>query len=98
MGNASDTKKRCPALIAAGIEDPDSEEGTLFCAGSRHGQAMSQCPYPCCIVFEAPAENIVRKDARIKWAKKLNDCNVSIKDIALILGVSEATVKKYLKK
>lgn len=97
VSNLANTKRRCPALIAAGIEDPDSEEGALFCAGSRHGQIASQCPYPCCVVYETQASNVIRRIARIEFAKKFSGFGISIKDIALILGVTKVTVKGYLK-
>jgi len=99
-GNESYYKKRCPAMIAAGVADPDSREGALFCAGDRDSDGMqSQCPYPYCIIFEnlaGPHELEARERKRV--ARELHKHLVSVKDIALILDKSTHTVRKYLKK
>jgi len=89
-----DEKRRCPAMIEEGIEDPDSEEGCLFCAGDRYGQIESKCPYPFCVVFEQTLALAEIKD----YAKRLHTHGVSVKDIALILGRHVTTIKSYLRK
>ena len=88
----SDTRRRCEAMIAAGIEDPDSLEGKHFCT--------ENCPYPDgCVVYEykpgkSPAAE--RKVARVARAKEMRGSGVDIAVIALELGVSLRTVERYL--
>ena len=94
----SPSKRRCQAMIDAGIEDPDSEEGCLFCAGNRQGDIESQCPYDHCVVFEGQARTSMEKAARKGLAIRLHYHGVSVKDIALIVGKKVATVRSYLRK
>lgn len=100
----SDTKQRCQAMIDAGIENPESREGVLFCAGDMHGTVESLCPYEYCVVFEyldAAGHLCISKSARIgkvSFAKALNSKGVSIKDIALIMGVTTNTIQGYFNK
>ena len=91
-------KKRCPAMKEAGITDPDSAEGILFCAGDRNTE--SSCPYPKCIVFEYTMKELLQMRAysRAKVAKEYNKYGVSVEDIALIMSLSESTVERYLKR
>jgi len=74
-------KKLCPAMSEAGIKDPDSTEGIVFCAGDRNTE--SKCPYPYCIAFEVKA---LTSAIKRQLARDLHNHGVSIKDIALILG------------
>ncbi len=93
------TKKRCLAMIEAGIEDPDSEEGAQFCAGDRHGLVESQCPYPVCVVFETLGVNrvaIARERRRV--ARQLHIHGVSVDDIALILDRKPVTIRHYFRR
>ena len=86
-------KKRCPAMIDAGIDDPESEEGKTFCTES--------CPYERCIVFEHLAEENpanVRKKIRAAEAKRLEKLGKLNEEIASILRVSVRTVERYLEK
>ena len=86
----------CEAMKKAGIADPDSHEGIVFCAGSRDGKIKSKCPYEYCIVFETDT-TAGQERARIRTvhAKKYHELGVSDTDIALILGVSRQMVRKY---
>ena len=98
MVNEDYYKRRCPAMIKAGIKDPDSIAGALFCAGDRHGLIESQCPYPYCVVFESSDANTLRAEERERVAKALRSHEVSVEDIALILGRHAATIRKYLRR
>lgn len=92
-------KQRCKAMVDAGVEDPESAEGILFCAGSRDGTVESRCPYSYCVVFEHEEPVATMKAyERKELAKKLHNHNVSVYDIALILRVSEHSVMRYLRK
>lgn len=84
-------KKRCQAMIDAGVYDPESHEGINFC--------VNFCPYECCIVFENP-ETLRQLRARNKatLVKELYTKGISVVDIALILGTSYRTVQRFLKK
>ena len=91
-------KRICPAMKAAGIDNPDSAEGIRFCAGDKDTE--SSCPYPKCIVFEYSGSELMRMetDKRIRIAKEYKKYGVSTKDIALIMGLSNHTVRSYLKR
>ena len=81
----------CDAMEAAGITDPQKQEGIDFCVNS--------CPYDCCMVAENPAtpkQRKVEKHKRI--ARGLRERRVAVDDIAAILSVSERKVRGYLKK
>ena len=86
-------------MLKAGIEDPDSEEGKLFCAGSRDDKIKSQCPYDYCAVFEhqETAHQLKTKEL-IALVKNLRAHGVSREDIVLITGKCMRTVERYLKK
>jgi len=92
-------KRRCKAMIDAGIEDPESAEGILFCSGSRDDRTKSRCPYSYCVVFEhqETAPQLKLKE-RVGLTKDLKAHGVSIDDIALILNRSHYTVRSYLRK
>ena len=96
--NEGDTKC-CKAMLDAGITDPESYEGILFCAGSRDNSIVSRCPYDYCVVVEhqETARQLAVKE-KVKLAKSLRKHGVSLDDIALILGRSMQTVRGYLKK
>jgi len=86
-------------MIDAGIEDPDSEEGALFCAGNRSNSIKSQCPYPVCVVFENSRTNrkeIVRE--KVRFSMQLHIRGVSVEDIALILSRKPETIRRYLRR
>lgn len=92
-------KSMCQAMIDAGIEDPDSREGILFCAGSSNDKIKSQCPYTYCVVFEFEQQAKVTKTGeRIEFVKGLREYKVSVKDIALIMRVDTRTVLRWLKR
>ena len=91
-------KRRCPAMVAAGIEDPDSSEGMLFCAGSRDDKVKSQCPYDFCVVFEDETSTKQKASMRARVARELKKHQVTVEDIALILHTHTRTVLRYLKK
>jgi len=86
-GQIGNAKKRCQAMIDAGVEEPESRGGIEFCTG--------KCPYPYCVVFEKPARGSKEK---VALAKKLRKHGISTKDIALILGRSTLTVRGYLRR
>lgn len=97
--HSPDPKQRCKAMIDAGIEDPDSREGALFCAGSSNDKIKSRCPYDYCIVFEHKKISKVRTvEDKTKFAIKLLAHGVSRDDIALILHVKRRTLQRYLRK
>jgi len=85
----ADPKRRCPAMVAAGIGDPESQAGKDFCT--------KQCPYEKCIVFESKGgTSTLRRDERAAKAKELLSEGLYVKDIAARLGVSVRTVERYL--
>lgn len=85
----ADPKRRCPAMIAAGIENPESQTGKDFCTG--------QCPYEKCIAFESRGgTSTLRRDARVAKAKELLTEGMYAKEIAARLGVSRRTAERYL--
>ena len=91
------TKRRCPAMIAAGIDDPDSPEGKAFCAGDRTHE--SQCPYLVCIVYElGRLTQVLKTNEKANLAKKFSVARVSVEDIALIMVTSKRTIQRYLKR
>ena len=77
-------KRRCPAMIEAGIENPDSQEGIDFCL---------DCPYPDCIAFSGDG-----KIQSVRWlvAKKLHNEGHNIEQIAELLNIKEQTAKQYI--
>ncbi len=84
-------RRRCAAMIAEGVYDPDSKEGIDFC--------VYYCPYEYCVVMETG----LTKPQLVTWkkvsiAKRLRAHKVTVDDIALILGVSKRNVQRYLKK
>lgn len=94
------SKEMCQAMIDAGIEDPNSAEGILFCTGDRlSGGVESQCPYPYCVVFEHSSQAAkLKAKARKEFAINLHKYGISEKDIALILHLGLATIRRYLRK
>lgn len=99
MGNANESeiaKRPCRALLAAGIDDAGSKDGIKFCTGGRYSDSESRCPYPVCVVVEATSGHEAAGE-RAYIAQQLHEHNVSVADIALILEVTERTVKVYLK-
>lgn len=97
--SSSNSARRCQAMIDAGIENPDSIEGALFCAGSRDDSIKSRCPYEYCVVFEHPATSKTRQvNAKAQFVKNLRSHGVSLEDIALILHTSMRTAQRYLKR
>ena len=97
MSHAQPTKRRCPAMVAAGVDDPESPRGKKFCAGDREHE--SQCPYRVCIVFElGRLSQVMRTDEKADLAKRFLTAGVSVKDIALIMAASDRTIRRYLKR
>ncbi len=90
-------KSSCDALDSAGITDPDSKEGVEFCAGVLFGRA-SLCPYPRCIVFEGKLTKKELGIMRGAKVRKFREYNVTVKDISLVLDMSEYSVRRYLRK
>lgn len=82
-------KRRCPAMITAGIDDPNSRKGIDFCI---------RCPYPNCVVFEdRRSRSIDRRNVRVDKAKSLKANGYSMRDIAKELGLKTVTIERYLK-
>lgn len=89
---------RCTAMKKAGIDDPTSKDGIEFCAGVVSG-AASQCPYDYCVVMEhKPSAASMRKDELRELARALRKSNISVEDIALIIGRGIAQTRKYLRR
>ena len=83
--------RRCTAMIAAEVSDPNSQDGIDFCVGF--------CPYDYCVVVENQETVMqLKKRQRADFARKLKAHKVSVDDIALILGVNQRTVLRWLKK
>jgi DNA invertase Pin-like site-specific DNA recombinase len=83
------THIRCPAMIEAGIADPESQEGKDFCT--------TRCPYDRCVVYEGIAKGSAKRAENRKIARSLRKAGASTREIARYLGVGERTVQKYLK-
>ena len=84
-----DQKKRCPAMIEAGIKDPDSQEGIDFC--------VNECPYDKCIVFElGRSTSKLRRKLRAALAKEMQTQGYTAVEIASEVRVSVRTVQRYL--
>jgi hypothetical protein len=82
-------------MLDAGITDPDSAEGILFCAGDRTHE--SQCPYDYCVLEEFHlSTRTMRKNGLVAFATRMYRAGISHKDIAIILGLSYATTERYL--
>jgi len=79
------TKVRCPAMIEAGIVDPDSYDGIQFC--------INDCPYPDCIAFSGDLE--IQK-IRETEAKRLRTHGYTVNRIAKTLEIARSTVERYL--
>lgn len=88
------TKQRCQAMIDAGIEDPVSAEGIMFCAGDRFTE--SKCPYSHCVMDDYAIRAEEAESKKLK-AIALHNYGVSIRDIVLILGRKTNTIKGYLR-
>jgi len=84
-------KRRCKAMIDEGIYDPESQEGIDFC--------VNYCPYEYCVVVENRlSDKQIRKRENTILARELRKHRVSVDDIALVLGISARSVRRYLKK
>lgn len=88
--NRTYTKRRCDAMVKLAIVDPDSEEGIMFC--------VEHCPYPRCVVFEGKITHRELEAERVRKVKQFRIHGVSVKDIALVLGISKRSVQRDLKK
>ena len=92
MSGAS--SRRCLAMIEAGIDDANSQEGIDFC--------VNRCPYDNCVIFEErrgrgrSREIDSRRRDRIAKAREMAARGVSIEEIAIALGVSSRTARRYL--
>jgi len=83
-------KRRCKAMVDAGIEFPDSYEGKQFCVNS--------CPYKYCVVFENSKESRKDKiDKKAEIVKRFVDDGYSIGEIAELLNIGIKTVKRRIK-
>lgn len=92
MSGKSVAKRRCLAMIEAGIYDPESQKGIDFC--------VDYCPYDICVVFEydGRGRSSDRKRFRIATAKKMYAIGVSAEDIAKELLISVRSIHRYLEK
>ncbi|GAG84881.1 unnamed protein product [marine sediment metagenome] len=83
-------RKRCQAMIDAGIEDPDSREGARFCT--------DKCPYDFCIVFEgAAADRQTRTREMVKKTMELLRAGYGKREIGRRLHRHPSTIKYYIK-
>ena len=104
MGNQESiavSKKMCPAMVQAGVKNPESAEGILFCAGDRTTE--SSCPYPYCVALEKLTQGynssrVQKRERKRKLARDLYSHRVSLRDIALILNKHTRTITRYLGK
>jgi len=80
--------KRCQAMVNAGIENPESQEGIDFCVNS--------CPYDYCVVFENISGYSATRLRNVKVSKALRKLGVSKEDIAKKLGRTVRTIERYL--
>lgn len=81
--------RRCLAMKAAGIGNPESQEGIDFCT--------KRCPYPNkCVAMETKRGLGEIAEWRAATAKEMFANGVDIKDIATNLGVSARSVYRYL--
>ncbi len=86
---------RCTAMIRAGIDNPTSKEGILFCAGNKYTE--SSCPYDYCVVIEhRPSTAQMRRADLQDLARTMRDKDITIADIALIIGRSIVQTRRYL--
>jgi len=83
------SKRRCAAMIAEGIYDPESKDGIDFC--------VDRCPYDYCVVMEYKAAATATREGKADMARRLRAHRVSVDDIVLILGVAQRTVHRWLK-
>ena len=92
MSGNSIVKKRCLAMVDAGIYDPESQKGIDFC--------INYCPYDRCVVFEYDGRSLSKrkKADRIAFAKKMEASGSSVEDIVKMLKKSVRTVQRYLEK
>lgn len=91
--------KCCKAMLDAGITDPESDEGILFCTGTRDGTVESKCPYDYCVVVEHHLTTArIGADKRAILAKSFREHGVSVEDIALILERDTNTIRGYLRR
>jgi transposase-like protein len=78
-------------MIEAGITNPIGQKGIDFCTQS--------CPYDYCVVVETPlSTKRAQHRLKVQLSQMYRKKRVSVADIALILGVDERTVRRYLKK
>ena len=82
-------RRRCPAMIEAGIDDPNSQNGIEFCL---------HCPYPRCIAFEdGRSRATLRREKKAAKAKDMLVKGFSNEEIAQALKVGLRTVIRYLR-
>jgi hypothetical protein len=90
MNSASVNVDRCTAMIEADIKNPISQKGIDFC--------VEKCPYDCCVVVEIGREKkVIEHKRKISLSVSLRSRRVTVKDIALIIGEKEITIRRYLK-
>ncbi len=91
MSNEPAFKRMCPAMIDAGIENPESKAGKDFCT--------EECPYDRCIEMERTRGESagIRREERQKKALKLLDEGFSIKEVAAKLNLGDRTIARYRK-
>jgi len=80
-------KRRCQAMIDAGIEDPESQAGIYFCT--------SQCPYDECIAVESSPREI-RASSNVVRARELRQAGYSTLQIAYLMNKAQRTIERYL--
>jgi len=77
---------RCPAMVEAGIKDPNSQEGINFCLN---------CPYDHCVIADPQVDNKqVRRALLIRAVKELSRRGLSDEEIADELEITVTSVKR----
>ncbi len=83
-------KRRCKAMVSAGINDPVSYDGIHFCT--------DDCPYDFCVVLESHEPGVIPQFSRkAEHARKLKALGAPTSEIATILGVRTNTIRKYFR-
>lgn len=85
-----DKKRRCPAMIVEGIEEPESQQGIDFC--------VKKCPYSYCVALEEGGVRMLIYEERVRIAKGLRKRGVEVDDIAAILECERRIVWRYLRR
>jgi CRP-like cAMP-binding protein len=87
MAPEAQPSRICPAMLEAGILDPNSQKGIDFCT--------DKCPYDRCIVFESTL-GIRKHKVRATEANRLKAQGLEPHEIAEKLGITKRTVYRLL--